>query len=99
MLTSQVALPSSSLARPGIGSNREVSEHAGINDQGQISKLMLSRLEGQGLVENTQAVNPQCFGPSGLKTGGKTLTHPRPSGAQHNTNRGAYVPSVLQEER
>jgi hypothetical protein len=33
--------------------NREVSEHAGINDQGQISKLMLSRLEGQGLVENT----------------------------------------------
>ena len=72
---------------------------AGINDQGQISKLMLSRLEGQGLVENTQAVNPQCFGPSRLKTGGKTLTHPRPSGAQHNTNRGAYVPFVLQEER
>jgi ribosomal protein S19E (S16A) len=35
-------------------SNRKVSEHAGINDQGQISKLMLSRLEGQGLVENTQ---------------------------------------------
>jgi hypothetical protein len=33
--------------------NRKVSEHAGINDQGQISKLMLSRLEGQGLVENT----------------------------------------------
>jgi ribosomal protein S19E (S16A) len=33
--------------------NREVSEHAGINDQGQISKLMLSRLESQGLVENT----------------------------------------------
>lgn len=102
MLTSQVALPSSSLARPGIGSNREVSEHAGIRDEGppsQISKLMLSRLEGQGLVENTQAVNPQCFGPSRLKTGGKTLTHPRPSGAQHNTNRGAYVPSVLQEER
>jgi hypothetical protein len=53
MLISQVALPSSCLARPGIGRNREVSEHAGINDQGQISKLMLSRLEGQGLVENT----------------------------------------------
>jgi phosphodiesterase/alkaline phosphatase D-like protein len=35
--------------------NRKVSEHAGINDQGQISKLMLSRLEGQGLVENTCA--------------------------------------------
>jgi len=65
----------------------------------QISKLMLSRLEGQGLVENTQAVNPQCFGPSRLKTGGKTLTHPRPAGAQRNTNRGARpVPSVLQEE-
>jgi len=46
MLTSQVALPSSSLARPGIGSNREVSEHAGINDQGQVSKLMKG-LEGR----------------------------------------------------
>jgi len=80
-------------------SKYEVSEYAGISDQGQISKLMLSRLEGQGLVENTQAVNPQCFGPSRLKTGGKTLTHPRPAGAQRNTNRGARpVPSVLQEE-
>jgi hypothetical protein len=92
-------LPSSCIAGPGITSNREIGEHAGINDQGQISKLMLSRLEGQGLVENTQAVNRQCFGAWRLKTGGKTLTYPRPSGAQYNTNRGAYVPSVLQEER
>jgi DNA-binding MarR family transcriptional regulator len=52
MLISQVALPSSSLARPGIGSNREVSEHAGINDQGQISKL-LARLQDRGLIHNT----------------------------------------------
>jgi hypothetical protein len=38
--------------RSGV-SNREIGELAGVNDQGQISKLMLSRLEGQGLVENT----------------------------------------------
>jgi len=38
------------VAVPGLN-NREVSEHAGINDQGQISKLMLSRLE-EGLMEN-----------------------------------------------
>jgi hypothetical protein len=43
MLISQVALPSSCLARPGIGGNREVSEHAGVNDQGQISKLMMAQ--------------------------------------------------------
>ena len=36
---------------PG-ASNREVGEHAGIDDQGQISKL-LSRLEKLGLVENS----------------------------------------------
>ena len=52
MLTSQVALPSSCLARPGIGGNREVSEVAVVNDQGQISK-MLARLERNGLVQNT----------------------------------------------
>jgi DNA-binding PadR family transcriptional regulator len=54
MLTSQVALPSSSLARPGIGSNREVSDVAGVKDQGQISRMMLSRLQEQGLIENTR---------------------------------------------
>ena len=54
MLTSQVALPSSCLARPGIGSNREVSEHVGITDQGQVSKL-LARLERLGLLANTGA--------------------------------------------
>jgi DNA-binding MarR family transcriptional regulator len=37
--------------RPG-ASNREVADGAGIADQGQISKL-LTRLEGLGLVENT----------------------------------------------
>jgi AcrR family transcriptional regulator len=39
----------------GLGSdpnNREVSDAAGISDQGQISKL-LARLEGHGLLENT----------------------------------------------
>jgi DNA-binding MarR family transcriptional regulator len=33
-------------------SNREIGEYAGINDQGQVSKL-LARLEEHGLVENT----------------------------------------------
>jgi DNA-binding MarR family transcriptional regulator len=33
-------------------SNRQVAEHAGVTDQGQISKL-LSRLERLGLAENT----------------------------------------------
>jgi AcrR family transcriptional regulator/DNA-binding MarR family transcriptional regulator len=37
--------------RPG-GSNREVSDAAGVADQGQISKL-LARLEGLGLLRNT----------------------------------------------
>jgi AcrR family transcriptional regulator len=40
-------------AAPG-GSNREVGASAGIDDQGQISKL-LSRLEGLGLIENSGA--------------------------------------------
>jgi hypothetical protein len=33
--------------------NRQVSNAAGVADQGQISKVMMARLEGQGLVENT----------------------------------------------
>jgi AcrR family transcriptional regulator len=41
-------------ARPG-ASNREVADGAGIADQGQISKL-LSRLDGLGLIENTDSV-------------------------------------------
>jgi AcrR family transcriptional regulator len=40
--------------RPG-ASNREVADGAGIADQGQISKL-LSRLDGLGLIENTDLV-------------------------------------------
>jgi AcrR family transcriptional regulator len=39
--------------RPGI-SNREIAEHAGIQDQGQVSKL-LARLERLGLTANTGA--------------------------------------------
>jgi len=69
-------------------SNREVSEVAVVKDQGQISKMMILRLEGKGLVENTMYGQP---------TNHSDMT--RPSGAQHNTNRGAIpVPSVLQEE-
>jgi hypothetical protein len=72
---------------------------AGINDQGQISKLTLARLEGHGLVESTRALNPRALGPSRLKPGAKTLNYPCPSGAPQHTNRGATsVPSVLQEE-
>jgi DNA-binding MarR family transcriptional regulator len=37
-------------AHPG-ASNRQIGEHAGISDQGQISKL-LKRLERAGLLEN-----------------------------------------------
>ena len=37
--------------RPGI-SNRQVAEHAGVQDQGQISKL-LARLERLGLTANS----------------------------------------------
>jgi DNA-binding MarR family transcriptional regulator len=35
--------------------NREVSEHMGVSDQGQVSRLMM-RMEGQGLVENTRVL-------------------------------------------
>jgi hypothetical protein len=43
--------------------NREVSEVAGVKDQGQISKLMISRLEGHGLVQNTKAfINSRALG-------------------------------------
>jgi len=38
-------------AQPGL-SNRQISQRAGITDQGQISKL-LSRLAGLQLIENT----------------------------------------------
>ena len=39
--------------QPGT-SNREIAEHAGISDQGQISKL-LHRLSTLGLIHNTAA--------------------------------------------
>jgi DNA-binding MarR family transcriptional regulator len=38
-------------ARPGLN-NREISDRAGVSDQGQMSRL-LWRLEDQGLLENT----------------------------------------------
>lgn len=44
-------------AEPGL-SNCEVSERAGVKDQGQISKL-LARLVGHGLTENTGAGQPR----------------------------------------
>jgi hypothetical protein len=43
--------------------NCEVSEVAGVSDQGQISKLMISRLEDHGLVQNTKAfINSRPLG-------------------------------------
>jgi hypothetical protein len=39
----------------GARGNRESANVAGVKDQGQISKMMISRLEGHGLVENTKA--------------------------------------------
>jgi AcrR family transcriptional regulator len=51
-LTYRTALVLEGIAeRPGV-SNRELAEHVGISDQGQISKL-LTRLERLGLVSNT----------------------------------------------
>jgi AcrR family transcriptional regulator len=44
-------------ATPGV-SNRQVGDHAGVTDQGQISKL-LSRLERVGLLENTGKLRPR----------------------------------------
>jgi AcrR family transcriptional regulator len=42
--------------QPG-ASNRQVADHAGVSDQGQISKL-LARLAGHGLIENTGEAQP-----------------------------------------
>jgi AcrR family transcriptional regulator len=41
-------------ARGSHPNNREVSEHMGLHDQGQVSRLM-GRMQAQGLVENTRA--------------------------------------------
>lgn len=43
-------------ADPG-ASNRQVAEHVGIHDQGQISKL-LTRLHNLGLIDNTGQGQP-----------------------------------------
>jgi AcrR family transcriptional regulator len=58
-------------AHPGI-SNRRVGEHAGITDQGQVSKL-LSRLERAGLLTNTG---------KGQTTGSPNAWRLTPTGAQ-----------------
>jgi DNA-binding IclR family transcriptional regulator len=42
---------------PG-ASNREVAEHSGTKDEGQISRL-LSRLQGHSLIENTGEGKPR----------------------------------------
>ena len=57
--------------------NREVSEVAGVNDQGQISKLMISRLEGHGLVQNTKAfINSRPLGVLSHNSRGAFLRSP-----------------------
>jgi AcrR family transcriptional regulator/DNA-binding MarR family transcriptional regulator len=73
--------------RPG-GSNREVSDAAGVADQGQISKL-LARLEGLGLLRNdggeTQGIpNAWYLTPRGEEIARLTRTrdHRSPEGAQ-----------------
>jgi AcrR family transcriptional regulator len=74
---------------PG-ASNREVSVEAQVSDQGQISKL-LSRLEGHGLLENT----------GGHSHGVPYAWHLTPRGEEVvslSFHRGAYIPSVSQEE-
>jgi DNA-binding MarR family transcriptional regulator len=71
-LTYRTALVLEALAeRPG-ASNRGVAEHAGIADQGQVSKL-LARLERLGLLENTGegqskgAANAWTLTPTGVR--------------------------------
>lgn len=51
--TARVLTATAQLAKDGSGaSNRQIGEHAGISDQGQISKL-LRRLQTHGLIVNT----------------------------------------------
>ena len=59
--------------------NREVSEVAGVKDQGQISRLMMARLEGHGLVENTKAFinSPALSAHCHTTTGGHLPVHHR----------------------
>ncbi|HEY1689925.1 MAG TPA: TetR/AcrR family transcriptional regulator [Solirubrobacteraceae bacterium] len=50
--TARVVQAAAELGKPGLGaSNRQIAEHAGIADQGQVSKL-LARLEHHGLLAN-----------------------------------------------
>jgi AcrR family transcriptional regulator/DNA-binding MarR family transcriptional regulator len=70
-------------------SNRQISDAAGIRDQGQISKL-LARLEGHGLLENT----------GGQTAGIPNAWHLTPRGEEIvslSSDRGAS-PSVIEEE-
>jgi AcrR family transcriptional regulator/DNA-binding MarR family transcriptional regulator len=71
--------------RPG-GSNREVSDAAGVADQGQISKL-LARLESLGLLRNaggeTQGIpNAWHLTPRGEQIARLTQDHHSPQGVQ-----------------
>jgi AcrR family transcriptional regulator/DNA-binding MarR family transcriptional regulator len=71
-------------------SNRQISDAAGVTDQGQISKL-LARLESHGLLVNT----------GGATAGVPNAWRLTPQGEEIvslSSNRGASVPSVSQEE-
>jgi DNA-binding MarR family transcriptional regulator len=57
-------------AQPG-ASNRQVADHAGIQDQGQVSKL-LARLERLGLLVNRGQGEPNAWS---LTAAGMAVTH------------------------
>jgi AcrR family transcriptional regulator/DNA-binding MarR family transcriptional regulator len=69
--------------QPG-GSNREIADHAGVTDQGQISKL-LARLQNLGLIHNTSPTHDTKGEPNAwhLTTSGhnihNTLNHIQPT--------------------
>jgi AcrR family transcriptional regulator/DNA-binding MarR family transcriptional regulator len=68
--------------QPG-ASNRQVADHAGISDQGQISKL-LTRLEGLGLIQNSGGQQP---------SGGPNEWRLTPRGEQVEHAVGAQAPA------
>jgi AcrR family transcriptional regulator/DNA-binding MarR family transcriptional regulator len=79
------------LSAAGTGpSNREVSQPAGIRDQGQVSKL-LARLESHGLLENTGGQTQGAPNAWQLTPKGEEIVSLSP-------DRGAFVPSVIEEE-
>jgi hypothetical protein len=98
LLASATHVPSSCVKCslvPGLN-NREVSDVAGVNDQGQISKLMMGRLEGQGLVENTGGdtqgeANAWRMTPCGEEIVSASRVGKEPAGV--SSNRGAQRPA------